>query len=123
MCFVSVKITLFKVFCIPIYTAYLWCKKQFKQTSGVIKIWYLAGAVLLNLATQVCSTCAAVLCNLMYISMCRQTDSENIILYLANIKQSSIVSICGNTCGNTSDFIYIYTTHLAVLLYLPFHAV
>ena len=101
MCSASVKSTLFKAFCTPMYTAHLW-RRYRKSSMQKLKVAYNDGMRLLlkvprcNSASQMfvnigVPTCSAVLRNLMYKCMCRLSDSANsVILILTNPLLSSV---------------------------------
>ena len=101
MCSVAVKISLFKAYCTPMYTAHLWC--HYKQSSiRKLTVAYNDSMRLLlriprrSSASQMfvsvgVPTCAAVLRNLMYRFMCRVSESQNnLIAALACPGRSSI---------------------------------
>ena len=101
LCSASVKSTLFKAFCTPMYTAHLW-RRYRKSSMQKLNVAYNDGMRLL-LKVPRCSsasqmfvsigvpTCPAVLRNLMYKCMCRLSDSANsIILTLTNPLLSSV---------------------------------
>ena len=100
-CSVPVKISLFKAYCTPLYTAHLW--RHYKKGSlQKMTVAYNDCMRLLLGAPRCCSasqmfveinvpTCPAVLRNLMYRFMCRLTDSVNIIIEtLSNPAKSSV---------------------------------
>ncbi len=98
---VSVKISLFRAYCTPLYTAYLWCCNK-QDSIRKLTVAYNDSMRLLLRAPRSSSashmfvsvgvpTCSAVLCNLMYRFMCRASESENdIIAVLANPLRSSV---------------------------------
>ncbi len=101
MCSVSVKISLFRAYCTPLYTAYLWCRYE-QDSIRKLTVAYNDSMRLLLRAPRSSSashmfvsvgvpTCSAVLRNLMYKFMCRASESENdIIAVLANPLRSSV---------------------------------
>ena len=101
MCSVPVKISLFRAYCTPLYTAHLWCR--YKQGSiRKLTVAYNDSMRLLLRAPRSSSasqmfvsvgvpTCSAVLRGLMYGFMCRASESENnLIAVLANPLCSSV---------------------------------
>lgn len=101
MCSGSVKTTLFRAFCTPMYTAHLW-RRYRKCSMQKLNVAYNDGMRLMlkvprwSSASQMfvsagVPTCSAVLRNIMYRCMCRLTDSVNsIILTLTNPTLSSV---------------------------------
>ena len=101
MCSISVKISLFKAYCTPLYTAHLWCR--YRQNSMrkltvayndcmrlLLKVPRSSSASHMFVSAGV-PTCSAVLRNLMYRFICRASESENnIIAVLTNHKRSSV---------------------------------
>ena len=101
MCSLPVKISLFRAYCTPLYTAHLWCR--YKQGSiRKLTVAYNDSMRLLLRAPRSSSasqmfvsvgvpTCSAVLRGLMYGFMCRASESENnLIAVLANPLCSSV---------------------------------
>lgn len=97
----GVKITLFRAFCTPMYTAHLW--QNFRKSSmQKLKVAYNDGLRLLlkvprwSSASQMfvsvgVTTYSAVLRNLMYKCLCRLSDSANgIISTMTNPALSSV---------------------------------
>ena len=101
MCSLSVKTTLFKAFCTPMYTAHLW-RRYKKSSMQKLNVAYNDGMRLLlhmsrwSSASQMfvsvnVPTCPAVLRNLMYRCMCRLSESCNgIITTLVNPTMSAV---------------------------------
>ena len=100
-CSVPVKLTLFRTFCTPLYTAQLWCR--YRQSSlRRLTVAYNDSMRLLLRIPRSCSashmfvntgisTCPAVLRNLMYRFICRLDISKNVIISaLCNPKHSSV---------------------------------
>ena len=99
-CSVPVKISLFKAYCTPLYTAHLW-RRYKKGSLQKLTVAYNDCMRLLLKAPRCCSasqmfvdinvpTCPAVLRNLIYRFMCRLTVSRNsIILALSDPAKSS----------------------------------
>ena len=87
MCSVPVKISLFRAYCTPLYTAHLWCR--YKQGNiRKLTVAYNDSMRQMLRAPRSSSashmfvsvgvpTCSAVLRNLMYTCMCRASESEN----------------------------------------------
>ena len=87
-----VKVSLFKAFCTPMYTAHLWCNYK---TNSMHKLkvayndalrllmrvprWHSASQLFVNLGVP---TCQALLRNLMYKFMCRIDKSVNSIVVM-----------------------------------------
>ena len=101
MCSVPVKISLFRAYCTPLYTAHLWCR--YKQGNiRKLTVAYNDSMRLMLRAPRSSSashmfvsvgvpTCSAVLRNLMYTFMCRASESENdLIAVLVNPVRSSV---------------------------------
>ena len=99
MCTKEVKISLFRTYCTPLYTAHLWCSYS-RAKINKIKVayndalrillkaprWESASALFVSANVP---TFQAILRNLMYKFMCRLTSSRNsIILCLTNVKES-----------------------------------
>ena len=89
-CSVDVKVSLFKAFCTPLYTAHLWsnyrCKSMEKLKVAyndalrlLVRVprWHSASQLFVNLRVP---TCQALLRNLMYKFMCRLDKSENSVI-------------------------------------------
>ena len=101
MCSVPVKISLFRAYCTPLYTAHLWCR--YKQGSirkltvayndsmrQMLRAPRSSSASHMFVSVRV-PTCSAVLRNLMYTFMCRASESENdLIAVLVNPVRSSV---------------------------------
>ena len=94
MCSTSVKVSLFKAYCTPLYTAHLWC--HYKQSSiRKLTVAYNDSMRLLLRVPRSSSashmfvslgvpTCTALLRNLMYRFMCRISESENDLIAVLN---------------------------------------
>ena len=101
MCSISVKISLFKAHCTPLYTAHLWCRYR-QNSMRKLTVAYNDCMRLLLKAPRSSSashmfvsvgvpTCPAVLRNLMYRFMCRASEAvNNIIAVLTNHERSSV---------------------------------
>ena len=90
MCTIEVKITLFKTYCTPLYTAHMWCKYKMYSLRKLTVAYNDAMRILFRIprylsATQMFAnmqvpTCQAVLRNLMYRFIGRLDSSINLIL-------------------------------------------
>ena len=101
MCSISVKISLFKAYCTPLYTAHLWCRYR-QNSMRKLTVAYNDCMRLLLKAPRSSSashmfvsvgvpTCSAVLRNVMYRFICRASESvNNIIAVLTNHERSTI---------------------------------
>ena len=101
MCSELVKISLFKAYCTPLYTAHLWCHYKQGSMRKLMVAYNDSMRLLLRIprrssASQMfvnagVPTCAAVLRNLMYKFMCRASESQNtLVAVLASPKCSSV---------------------------------
>ena len=101
MCSISVKISLFKAYCTPLYTAHLWSKYK-ANSMQKLKVayndafrllmreprWHSASQLFVTLGVP---TCPALLRNLMYKFICRLDKSDNsIIVVLTNPLESTV---------------------------------
>ena len=101
MCSVTVKVSLFKAYCTPLYTAHLWCRYR-QNSMRKLTVAYNDCMRLLLKAPRSSSashmfvnvgvpTCPAVLRNLMYKFLCRVCESVNdILVVLTNHERSSV---------------------------------
>ena len=101
MCSVTVKVSLFKAYCTPLYTAHLWCRYR-QNSMRKLTVAYNDCMRLLLKAPRSSSashmfvnvgvpTCPAVLRNLMYTFLCRVCESVNdILVVLTNHERSSV---------------------------------
>ena len=101
MCSEPVKISLFKAYCTPLYTAHLWCHYKQGSFRKIMVAYNDCMRLLLRIprrssASQMfvnagVPTCAAVLRNLMYKFMCRASESQNsLVAVLASPARSSV---------------------------------
>ena len=101
MCSVPVKISLFRSFCTPLYTAHLWCRYRQESIRRLTVAYNDCMRLLLRVprsssASQLfvsvgVPTCPAVLRNLMYKFMCRASESDNdIITVITDPTRSSV---------------------------------
>ena len=99
-CSLEVKVSLFKAFCTPLYTAHLWSNYRARSLQKLkvayndalrllirVPRWHSASQLFVNLRVP---TCQALLRNLMYKFMCRLDESGNsLIVSLINPINSS----------------------------------
>lgn len=101
MCSVPVKISLFRTYCTPLYTAYLWCRYKQDSIRKLTVAYNDSMRLLLRVPRDSSAshmfvsagvpTCAAVLRNLMFRFMGRVSESKNdLIAVLANPRRSSV---------------------------------
>ena len=99
-CSIDVKVSLFKAYCTPLYTAHLWSDYKARSLQKLkvayndalrlllrVPRWHSASQLFVNLGVP---TCQALLRNLMYKFMCRLDKSDNsLIVCLINPVNSS----------------------------------
>ena len=99
-CSVDVKVSLFKAFCTPLYTAHLWSNYKASSMQKLkvayndalrllvrVPRWHSASQLFVNLGVP---TCQALLRNVIYKFMCRLEGSDNfVITILSNPVKSS----------------------------------
>ena len=117
MCSVPVKISLFRSFCTPLYTAQLWCRYRQGSIRRLTVAYNDCMRLLLRAprsssASQMfvsvgVPTCSAVLRNLMYRFMCRASESVNDIIAVITDPTRSAVRFSSRLWNHWRTCLYV----------------